>query len=130
MIALLDAGLAPDHDAVARGARWLAGARGARRAATGRCAGRTSPPGGFPFEFANDNYPDVDDTAVVVLALRRAAPATRRAGAADRGLAWALGMQSKRRRLGRVRRRQHERAARDGCRSATSARSPTRRAPT
>ena len=53
------------------------------------------PTGGFPFEFENDNYPDVDDTAVVVLALRRAAngdPTCR--GAADRGLAWALGMQS------------------------------------
>ena len=34
-----------------------------------------------------------------------------------------------RRRLGRVRRRQHEQARRASCRSATSARSPTRRAP-
>ena len=49
-------------------------------------------PGGFPFEFANDNYPDVDDTAVVVLALRRAGLDD--GGAADRGLAWSLGMQS------------------------------------
>ena len=29
-------------------------------------------PGGFPFEYANDNYPDIDDTAEVVIALRRA----------------------------------------------------------
>ena len=50
------------------------------------------PTGGFPFEFANDNYPDVDDTAVVVLALRRAGGGDARA--ADRGLAWALGMQT------------------------------------
>ena len=28
-------------------------------------------PGGWAFEFANDNYPDIDDTAEVVLALRR-----------------------------------------------------------
>jgi squalene-hopene/tetraprenyl-beta-curcumene cyclase len=49
-------------------------------------------PGGFPFEFANDNYPDIDDTAEIVLALRRA-----RAGeaAASRGVDWLLGMQSK-----------------------------------
>jgi squalene-hopene/tetraprenyl-beta-curcumene cyclase len=47
--------------------------------------------GGFPFEFANDNYPDVDDTAEVVLALRRAGVG---AEAADRGVAWMLGMQS------------------------------------
>ena len=30
-----------------------------------------SRPGGWAFEFANDNYPDIDDTAEVVLALRR-----------------------------------------------------------
>ena len=47
--------------------------------------------GGFPFEFANDNYPDVDDTAVVVLALRRLGLG---AAECDRGLAWTLGMQS------------------------------------
>ena len=31
-------------------------------------------PGGWAFEFANDNYPDIDDTAEVVLALRRTRP--------------------------------------------------------
>ena len=40
---------------------------------------------GFPFEFANENYPDVDDTAVVVLALRRAGYDPN--GAATRSLA-------------------------------------------
>jgi squalene-hopene/tetraprenyl-beta-curcumene cyclase len=49
--------------------------------------------GGFAFEFANENYPDVDDTAVVVLALRRAG--YDREGAAGRGLEWMLGMQSR-----------------------------------
>ena len=29
-------------------------------------------PGGWAFEFANDNYPDIDDTAEVIMALRRA----------------------------------------------------------
>ncbi|MET7802521.1 hypothetical protein ABZS78_39290, partial [Streptomyces decoyicus] len=28
------------------------------------------PSGGWGFEFENDNYPDIDDTAEVVLALR------------------------------------------------------------
>ena len=31
-------------------------------------------PGGWAFEFDNDGYPDIDDTAVAVLALRRALP--------------------------------------------------------
>ncbi len=39
------------------------------------------------------NYPDVDDTAVVVLALRRAQQDA--GGAAERGIAWMLGMQSR-----------------------------------
>jgi squalene-hopene/tetraprenyl-beta-curcumene cyclase len=49
-------------------------------------------PGGFPFEFANDNYPDVDDTAEVVIALRRAGVG---GDAVTRGLHWMLGMQSR-----------------------------------
>ena len=32
-------------------------------------------PGGWAFEFDNDGYPDIDDTAEVVLALRRVARA-------------------------------------------------------
>ena len=90
VIALLDAGLAPEHDAVARGARWLADreirVRGDWAVRMPKLAA-----GGFPFEFANDNYPDVDDTAEVVLALRRAGVG---AEPADRGVAWMLGMQS------------------------------------
>jgi squalene-hopene/tetraprenyl-beta-curcumene cyclase len=95
LIALLDAGLKPEHEAIVRGARWLAG-RETRIRGDWAVRRPDIPTGGFPFEFANDNYPDVDDTAVVVLALRRAAggeAACRHA--ADRGLAWALGMQSK-----------------------------------
>lgn len=92
-IALLDAGLPHGHKAVERAAAWLAGREVLVR---GDWAVRRPalPAGGFPFEFANDNYPDVDDTAVVVLALRRVA-GDRFEGACERGLAWALGMQSR-----------------------------------
>jgi squalene-hopene/tetraprenyl-beta-curcumene cyclase len=91
VIALLDAGLAPEHEAVRRGAEWLVERE---IHVTGDWAVRRPhlAPGGFPFEFANDNYPDVDDTAEIVIALRRAAVG---AGAADRAVAWMLGMQSK-----------------------------------
>jgi squalene-hopene/tetraprenyl-beta-curcumene cyclase len=92
LIALLDSGLEHGDEPVARGARWLAGREVSSR---GDWAVRRPDlaAGGFPFEFANDIYPDVDDTAVAVLALRRAGGDAAR-GAADRGLAWALGMQS------------------------------------
>ena len=54
-------------------------------------------PGGWAFEFANDGYPDIDDTAEVVLALRRVAhpDAGRLRAAVDRGVAWIVGMQSR-----------------------------------
>jgi squalene-hopene/tetraprenyl-beta-curcumene cyclase len=92
-IALLDAGFPPEHEVVERAASWLASREVLAR---GDWAVRRPkvPAGGFPFEFANDNYPDVDDTAVVVLALRRAA-GDGFEGPCARGLAWALGMQSR-----------------------------------
>jgi squalene-hopene/tetraprenyl-beta-curcumene cyclase len=53
-------------------------------------------PGGWAFQYANPHYPDVDDTAVVVMALDRAqvtSPASRAAIA--RAREWILGMQSR-----------------------------------
>jgi squalene-hopene/tetraprenyl-beta-curcumene cyclase len=53
-------------------------------------------PGGWAFEFENDHYPDIDDTAEVVLALRAAgADRARTEGAVCRALDWTLGMQSR-----------------------------------
>ena len=53
-------------------------------------------PGGWAFEFANDNYPDLDDTAEVILALRRVAhpDMDRLEQAIERGVRWTMGMQS------------------------------------
>jgi squalene-hopene/tetraprenyl-beta-curcumene cyclase len=48
-------------------------------------------PGGWAFEFANDLYPDVDDAAVVCLALEELGAGR---DAVQRGLAWIEGMQS------------------------------------
>jgi squalene-hopene/tetraprenyl-beta-curcumene cyclase len=52
----------------------------------------TLAPGGWAFEFENDLYPDVDDTAVVVLALRELGIGD---AAVRRGLDWMVGMQSR-----------------------------------
>jgi squalene-hopene/tetraprenyl-beta-curcumene cyclase len=48
--------------------------------------------GGWSFEFDNDLYPDVDDTAVVILALRELGLGD---DAVRRGLDWMVGMQSR-----------------------------------
>jgi len=58
-----------------------------------------TPPGGWAFQYANPHYPDVDDTAAVVLAIDRA---RRQSGIADprydasiaRATAWVVGMRS------------------------------------
>jgi squalene-hopene/tetraprenyl-beta-curcumene cyclase len=51
-------------------------------------------PGGWAFEYRNDHYPDVDDTAAIVCALHRADPERYRE-AIDRAAEWVLGMQSR-----------------------------------
>ncbi len=91
VIALSDAGLAGDDDRLLRAGRWLLGEE-VRRPGV--------PAGGWAFEFANDNDPDIDDTAEVVLALRRLAPPEQAASrqieeAIQRALAWVQGMASR-----------------------------------
>ena len=51
-------------------------------------------PGGWPFEYQNDYYPDVDDTAVVALALHRV-NGDKFGENISRAIEWVVGMQSK-----------------------------------
>ncbi|HWB97578.1 MAG TPA: prenyltransferase/squalene oxidase repeat-containing protein, partial [Bryobacteraceae bacterium] len=53
-------------------------------------------PGGWAFEFANEYYPDIDDTAMVLLALEhaQASDPERQKRAERRAVEWLLGMQS------------------------------------
>ena len=98
LIALLDAGVPASDPAVRRGTDWLLGEE-IRSGGDWSVRRPRLAPGGWAFEFANDLYPDVDDTAEVVLALRRAAAGhpepARVHAAADRGAAWAVGMASR-----------------------------------
>ncbi len=91
VIALSDAGVAPDDPALVAAGRWLVGEEVRVR---GDWAVRRPhlEPGGWAFEFANDNYPDIDDTAEVVLALERVDVDA--AAAIERGVRWTVGMQS------------------------------------
>jgi squalene-hopene/tetraprenyl-beta-curcumene cyclase len=120
VVALSDAGLPSEHPALVRAGEWLLGQE-VRVPGDWRVARPGLAPGGWAFEFANDNYPDVDDTAEVALALCRIWLAPRaRVGQAleqvlqqveamdeaattdarvrqaiDRAAAWTNGMQSK-----------------------------------
>jgi squalene-hopene/tetraprenyl-beta-curcumene cyclase len=94
--ALLDAGVAGDDPAILRATDWLL-AEEIRVKGDWSVRRPRLEPGGWAFEFANDNYPDTDDTAEIVLGLRRvrhpAPDAVREA--VDRGVAWLVGMQSR-----------------------------------
>ncbi len=96
LTALLDAGVPADDPAVLRATDWLLGEE---IRVPGDWAVRRPrlEPSGWAFEFANDSYPDTDDTAEIILALRRVAhprptavPTT-----LDRSIVWLTGMQSR-----------------------------------
>jgi squalene-hopene/tetraprenyl-beta-curcumene cyclase len=55
------------------------------------------PPSGWAFEFLNDHYPDIDDTAMVLLGLMhaRSSDPDRQATVEARALGWLRGMQSR-----------------------------------
>ena len=96
-LALLESGLAPDHPAVAQSARWMLHEE-IRSRGDWSIKNRHTEPGCWAFEFDNEYYPDIDDTAVVSRALLGIQlpddeePARR--AAAGRGCHWVQEMQS------------------------------------
>ncbi|WP_406864074.1 squalene--hopene cyclase [Streptomyces sp. HUAS MG47] len=95
-IALADAGLAPDHPALVKAVDWMLDEEITKKGDWAVRRPRLAP-GGWAFEFHNDTYPDIDDTAEVILALRRVRhPEPARVEAAVRRAArWTVGMQSR-----------------------------------
>ena len=96
MVALEEAGLAPDHPALVKAAEWVL-SKQVLGPGDWQIKNRDAEPGGWAFEFRNDFYPDVDDTAFVLMALQRVKfpdPA-RMEGAVRRGIQWLLSMQNR-----------------------------------
>jgi squalene-hopene/tetraprenyl-beta-curcumene cyclase len=95
VIALNDAGVPGDDPAILRAADWLLDQQILARGDWAIKRPRLDP-GGWAFEFANVNYPDIDDTAEVVLALERVQhpDRDRLRRAIESGARWAEGMQS------------------------------------
>jgi squalene-hopene/tetraprenyl-beta-curcumene cyclase len=94
MTSLLEAGLAPHHPALVCAAEWLIDRQ---VLAPGDWQVKNRPePGGWAFEFRNDYYPDVDDTAFVLMALERVAYPDERPmrQTVRRGRNWLLSMQN------------------------------------
>ena len=72
VVALGDAGVPPDHPAMLRAGEWLLNEE-VRVPGDWSVRRPNLAPGGWAFEFENDNYPDIDDTAEVALALTKVA---------------------------------------------------------
>ena len=95
MRALYQAGLRADHPAMRRAVAWLLKEQIDPKAPGDwrvRCSGVDN--GGWAFEFDNDAYPDVDDTAVIVCALLEAGEPELVREPIDRAVKWTLAMRS------------------------------------
>jgi squalene-hopene/tetraprenyl-beta-curcumene cyclase len=96
MIGLEDAGLPADHPALVKAAEWVL-AEEMPGPGDWQVRRPDLEPGGWSFEFDNDYYPDTDDSAEAILALRKVrltSPASARP-AINRAVRWLIGMQSK-----------------------------------
>jgi len=95
--ALLEAGGAESH--VNRGLDWLTPRQVLDVKGDWTAAHPNVRPGGWAFQYNNAHYPDLDDTAVVVMALDRARNAACRHDSWQneiaRGKEWVLGLQSR-----------------------------------
>lgn len=84
-----------DPQALTRAADWML-SKEVRRKGDWSAKRPVLEPGGWAFEFANEYYPDIDDTAMVLLALMhaKATDAAAQSRAERRAVNWLLGMQS------------------------------------
>ncbi|MHC5724388.1 MAG: squalene--hopene cyclase [Nostoc sp.] len=94
--ALVDSGFAPDHPAVVKAGEWLL-QKQILDYGDWAVKNRQGKPGAWAFEFDNRFYPDVDDSAVVVMALDVAKLPNEKIkeAAIARALNWIASMQCK-----------------------------------
>jgi squalene-hopene/tetraprenyl-beta-curcumene cyclase len=96
--ALLEAGAPDAETAAVRGLEWLKPLQVLDVVGDWAEQRPDVRPGGWAFQYRNDHYPDLDDTAVVVMAMDRARHRSESAGAYDaaieRGREWVEGLQS------------------------------------
>jgi len=90
-----EAGIPQNHPALIKAAQWLLD-REVRIRGDWKIKSPELEPGGWAFEFQNDWYPDVDDSAAVMIAIKEMQVTNNKAkqDAIRRGIDWCLGMQS------------------------------------
>ncbi len=101
--ALAVSGLSPKDDSASRAVNWLLDKEVTRRGDWAESV--AAPPAGWFFEYHNEFYPDVDDTAMVLIALAELAARSQEPGASnqtrgvtaacERARKWMLAMQNR-----------------------------------
>jgi squalene-hopene/tetraprenyl-beta-curcumene cyclase len=94
-LAMQETGDAASADASIRALDWLQTRQLLDQPGDWRASRPALAGGGWAFQFANDYYPDLDDTAVVAWAMHQTRDSTRYAESIRRALDWLVGMQSK-----------------------------------
>mgnify|MGYP002401553656 CR=1 FL=1 len=94
VLALRWAGIERDHPSLRRAIPWLLQEQ-ITRSGDWQVRAPNVQSGGWAFEFENDTYPDIDDSAVVVLALLEGGHELEVRPAVDRAVRWLRAMRSK-----------------------------------
>jgi len=94
-LAMQETGDAASFDASIRALDWLQTRQLLDQPGDWRASRPALAGGGWAFQFANDYYPDLDDTAVVAWAMHQTRDSSRYAESIRRALDWLVGMQSR-----------------------------------
>lgn len=93
-LAMLEAGEPSDSESMKKAMAWMAERQILEVKGDWADERPDLRPGGWPFQYENDYYPDVDDSAVVTMALNRCGNEKYKL-AVDRATEWIIGMQSR-----------------------------------
>ena len=92
MIGLLDCGA--DDDRLVRAREWVTKLQINEEYGDWKVYNPTGTPGGWSFEYANTWYPDVDDTAAVIIGFLKQDPSSASSDVVRRAAAWVVSMQN------------------------------------
>jgi squalene-hopene/tetraprenyl-beta-curcumene cyclase len=94
VLAMQDTGGTAAEDAANRALDWLKDRQLADEPGDWRVKRPDLAGGGWPFQFGNGHYPDLDDTAVIAWAMHQSNKPERYRESLERALDWLVGMQS------------------------------------
>ncbi len=92
--AMFEAGVPPDHSALIKAGQWML-SKQTTTVGDWIVSAPNAEPGGWYFQFENEQYPDVDDSAVVLMALAKIniPNSVAQERAIQRGYRWVMAMQ-------------------------------------